>query len=210
MLAAGEARRYGAPKVLERLHGRSLLDHALTALDRGGCAPVVVVLGAHADMVRRAVRLPVTVHNPAWSSGMGSSFRTGLAALPPQADGVVVALADQPLVGAEVVSRLLRVARTGADAAVASYAGRPRNPVFLARRVFAEVVALAQGDRGARDWLRANPDRVVSVPCDGVGDPSDVDTPADLARLAANARSRASERGIDDEMGVDPATSGED
>ncbi len=100
VLAAGQASRFGAPKVLERLHGTTLLEHALGALERGGCAPVLVVLGAHADLVRRTVPLPTTVCNPLWSTGMGSSLRAGLAALPSDVDAVVVALADQPLVGA--------------------------------------------------------------------------------------------------------------
>lgn len=195
VLAAGQASRFGAPKVLERLHGTTLLEHALGALQRGGCAPVLVVLGAHADLVRSTVTLPATVCNPLWSTGMGSSLRAGLAALPSDVDAVVVALADQPLVGAETVARLVSAGRSGALAAVASYAGRPRNPVLFARSVFAEVAASVTGDRGARDWLRSHPDLVVQVPCDDVGDPTDVDTPADLARLVDGRAERAGELG---------------
>ena len=205
VLAAGQASRFGAPKVLERLHGTTLLEHALDALGRGGCAPVLVVLGAHADLVRHTVPLPATVCNPLWSTGMGSSLRAGLAALPSDVDAVVVALADQPLVGAEAVARLVRAGRAGARAAVATYAGRPRNPVLLARPVFAEVAAGATGDRGARDWLRAHPDLVVPVPCDDVGDPTDIDTPADLARLAGSSNDTMSD--IDTELRVDPGRS---
>jgi CTP:molybdopterin cytidylyltransferase MocA len=191
VLAAGAASRYGRPKVLERFGDRTLLEHACHALAGGGCDPVLVVLGAGADEVRRAVPLPSTVVNPDWRTGMASSLRAGLAGLPPHATAVVVALADQPLVGPEVVRRLVAAGRDGARAAVATYAGRPRNPVLLHRSVFAEVAASVHGDEGARGWLRANPDRVVLVPCDGLGDPLDIDTPADLARLdreRANAR----------------------
>lgn len=195
VLAAGQASRFGAPKVLERLHGTTLLEHALGALERGGCAPVLVVLGAHADLVRRTVPLPTTVCNPLWSTGMGSSLRAGLAALPSDVDAVVVALADQPLVGAGTVARLVSAGRAGALAAVASYAGRPRNPVLFARSVFEDVAASVTGDRGARDWLRSHPDLVVPVPCDDVGDPTDVDTPADLARLVDSHAERAGESG---------------
>ncbi|HEY9390202.1 MAG TPA: nucleotidyltransferase family protein [Mycobacteriales bacterium] len=195
VLAAGQASRFGAPKVLERLHGTTLLEHALGALERGGCAPVLVVLGAHADLVRRTVPLPTTVCNPLWSTGMGSSLRAGLAALPSDVDAVVVALAAQPLVGAGTVARLVSAGRAGALAAVASYAGRPRNPVLFARSVFEDVAASVTGDRGARDWLRSHPDLVVPVPCDDVGDPTDVDTPADLARLVDSHAERAGESG---------------
>lgn len=210
VLAAGQASRYGGPKVLEKLGGRTLLEHALDALGDGGCEPVLVVLGAHAEAIRHTVELPTVVWNPQWPSGMGSSLRVGLDALPPELEAVVVALADQPLVGAEVVRRLVLAGQAGADAAVATYAGRPRNPVLLTRPVFAEVAAGARGDRGARDWLRAHPERVVPVPCDDAGDPADVDTPADLARLTVDGPANRTVSGIESEGRVDPALSGED
>jgi CTP:molybdopterin cytidylyltransferase MocA len=72
------------------------------------------------------------------------------------------------------------VAEGGASAAVATYDGQPRNPVLLARSIWPAVSASAVGDIGARAWLRANPDQVVAVDCDGTGDPRDVDVPGDL------------------------------
>ena len=106
------------------------------------------------------------------------------------------AVADDDLaVGAGTVARLVSAGRAGALAAVASYAGRPRNPVLFARSVFEDVAASVTGDRGARDWLRSHPDLVVPVPCDDVGDPTDVDTPADLARLVDSHAERAGESG---------------
>ncbi len=44
LLAAGAGRRYGSPKVLA--HGGAWLQAAVTALAEGGCAQVLVVLGA--------------------------------------------------------------------------------------------------------------------------------------------------------------------
>ncbi len=117
---------------------------------------------------------------------MGASLRSGLAALTSTPhDACVVALVDQPLVGASAVTRLRAAAARGALAAVATYAGAPRNPVLLARPVWADVAATAEGDAGARTWLRDHPELVEQVPCDGTGSPYDVDTPADLAQLPA-------------------------
>jgi CTP:molybdopterin cytidylyltransferase MocA len=112
---------------------------------------------------------------PGWEEGMAASLRAGLAAV--DEDAVVVALVDQPWVGAEAVRRL--VAAHGAEAAVACYDGEPRNPVLLARSVWPELEL--HGDAGARAWLRAHPSRVLQVDCTGTGSPADVDTPADLA-----------------------------
>jgi nicotine blue oxidoreductase len=104
---------------------------------------------------------------------------------------VVVALADQPLVGAEAVARLIAAYRDGATVAVAAYDGQARNPVLLARECWAEVIAMATGDQGARPFLRARPDLVTVVECGDTGRPDDIDTPADLARITAAATERA-------------------
>jgi CTP:molybdopterin cytidylyltransferase MocA len=66
---------------------------------------------------------------------------------------------------------------------VATYGGRPRNPVLIATEHFEGVAAMAVGDTGARAFLRAHPDLVTEVPCDDVAAPDDIDTPADLAAL---------------------------
>ncbi|MBB4915867.1 nucleotidyltransferase family protein [Streptosporangium saharense] len=176
LLAAGGGSRLGEPKALVELDGERLVDRGVRLLREGGCHPVIVVLGAADAQVRGAV----VVHNPDWRTGMGSSLRVGLAALPGDAERVVIALADQPSVRPEAVLRLVEAARGGASVAVATYAGRRRNPVLVAREHFAEAAALAVGDVGARAFLRARPELVVEVPCDDVGDPADIDTPADL------------------------------
>ena len=156
----------------------------------GGCDPVVVVLGAsarevvmHGDLVGAVV-----VVNDQWAAGMGSSLRTGLAAVADLgADAVVVALVDQPHVTARVVRRLVG-APLGAPALVASYDGRPGNPVRLHASIWPEVAELAVGDVGARAWMRAHPDQVQVIACDGLGVDDDVDTPEDLERVGRTER----------------------
>jgi CTP:molybdopterin cytidylyltransferase MocA len=178
LLAAGEGRRLGVPKALVEIGGERLVDRGAGMLREAGCAPVVVVTGAApVDVPGAAV-----VHNPDWRTGMGSSLRVGLSALAPECPAVVIALVDQPNVTAAAVRRLLTAYRSGARVAVATYGGRPRNPVLLAREHFAEVIAQAHGDAGARAFLRAHPD-IVEVPCDDVADPDDIDTPEDLKRF---------------------------
>lgn len=191
LLAAGAGRRFGGPKALARLDGELLVERGARVLREGGCGPLVVVLGASAAEVRAAADLrgAEVVVATDWSEGMGASLRAGLAALAPTpAPAAVVALADQPLVGAEAVRRLHGAWAGGARAAVATYGGCPRNPVLLDRSVWAGVAHTARGDVGARGWLRAHPELVEHVACDGTGSPTDVDTPADLAVLTDYVR----------------------
>jgi nicotine blue oxidoreductase len=216
LLAAGEGSRFGQPKALVELNGQTLAERGVNLLRVGGADPILVVVGA-APVELDGTH---TVYNSQWRTGMGSSLRAALQALAGSAEAgsgsdagvgtgsgtdagaatetgfgrdvgaVVVALADQPLVGAEAVARLIAAYREGATVAVAAYDGQARNPVLLARECWAEVIAMATGDQGARTFLRARPDLVTVVECGDTGRPDDIDTPADLARITAAATKR--------------------
>lgn len=185
LLAAGAGRRMGGPKALVELEGEPLVRRGIRLLAEGGCDPVVVVVGAAAEQVRALCDGAEVVQARDWDTGMGASLRAGLARLVDDltVTGAVVALVDQPLVTAAVLDRLRAAHAAGAVAAVATYDGRPRNPVLLARSTWQGVSAAATGDEGARGWLRAHPDLVRQVDCTDVGAPDDLDTPLDLTRM---------------------------
>jgi len=190
LLAAGQGSRFGRPKALVELDGQTLAERGVTLLRVGGTDPVLIVTGA-AEVELRPEHQARTVYNGEWRTGMGSSLRSALRALTeleagPEIGAVVVALADQPLVGAEAVGRLIAAYRAGADVAVAAYGGKPRNPVLLAREHWPEVIATATGDQGARAFLRARPELVTLVECGDTGRPDDIDTPADLEHIAVS------------------------
>ena len=180
LLAAGQGSRIGQPKALIDVGGVPLAARGVALLHDGGASPVIVVTGA------TAVDLPgvITVHNPDWPTGMGSSLRACVATVPGQCSAAVIALVDQPLVGPESVRRLIAAYQAGASVAVAAYAGLPRNPVLLGREHWPEVMALATGDAGARTFLHARPELVTLVECGDTGRPDDIDTRADLDRVA--------------------------
>ncbi|MET8700199.1 nucleotidyltransferase family protein [Kitasatospora sp. NPDC058032] len=188
VLAAGGGRRLGGrPKALLRYRGRPLVEHAAAVARAGGCREVTVVLGADRARVRSTAHLPGCrlVANPDWESGMGSSLRTGLAALPARSSAALVMLVDTPGVSPAAVARLLAAHRAGAELAAAAYHGRRGHPVLIGARHFAAALAAAHGDAGARALLAAHPDDLVLVECADVAAPDDLDTPADLARWGA-------------------------
>ncbi len=185
LLAAGAGRRMGGPKALISVGGVLLADHALGALAAGGCTPLVAVLGAQAGAVREGADLAETtvVVNDDWPEGIGSSLRTGLAAVrdaAPDVAACVVTLVDNPGVTGDAVRRISSAARPG-RAAVATYAGRRGHPVALGRSLWAAIAREARGDIGARGLLGAHPELVDAVPCDDVASPEDLDSPAALA-----------------------------
>jgi nicotine blue oxidoreductase len=186
VLAAGAGTRFGGPKALLEFDGELLVERAVRLAGEAGCDPVLVVVGAAAEQVRESADLSdvEVVVAADWETGMSASLRAGLGAVAASSAGAaVVLLVDQPLVGIAAIERLRAAWVGGAVAAVATYDGRPRNPVLFDRSTWVEVSAAASGDVGARPWLQANRERVAQVECRDTGSPADIDTPADLDAL---------------------------
>ncbi|WHX17895.1 nucleotidyltransferase family protein [Streptomyces malaysiensis subsp. malaysiensis] len=187
VLAAGGGRRLGGrPKALLTHRGRPLVEHAAHALLAGGCAPVHIVLGAGAKTVRERARLPgcVLVDNPDWAEGMGSSLRAGLDSLAGTGAGAaLVALVDQPGIGAEAVARVVAAYRSPSTLAAAAYDGERGHPVLFGADRWGDITASAVGDRGARAYLRAHQSAITLVDCSDIARTDDIDTPEDLTLL---------------------------
>ncbi|MGW3010736.1 nucleotidyltransferase family protein [Streptomyces sp. NPDC001219] len=187
LLAAGGGRRLGGrPKALLDHRGRPLVEHAARALRDGGCDPVHIVLGAAAASVRERAGLTAygVSENPDWAQGMGSSLRVGLAALADSgADAALVSLVDQPGIGAAAVARVVAAYDGRGALASAAYDGRRGHPVLFGADRWADIAASAEGDRGARDYLRRHADTLTLVECADIAEPYDIDTPEDLHRL---------------------------
>jgi len=190
VLAAGAGSRFGGGKLLAPLGGNTLIETTLLGLRGAPVDETIVVVGNDAEGLvgfcePYGVRL---TENPDWSEGMASSVKRGLASCSPDARAAVVVLADQPLVGAEAIERLVRAFEGGASVAVATYGGRRRNPALFDRTTWPMLEEELAGDEGARRFLKRHPDLVTEVPCDDVADPTDVDTVEDLRRLQARLR----------------------
>jgi CTP:molybdopterin cytidylyltransferase MocA len=182
LLAAGSGSRFGEPKQLAELDGRPLIEHSLAVIEAvPAIDPIVVVLGAEAGRVRAEADLngaEVVVADD-WSEGMAASLRAGVGAHA-DADAVLVMLADQPLITAQVVAAIADQVDQPAPAARATYDGAPGHPVLIKRELFGSVGAL-RGDAGARDLLEAH--GATAVECGRLCRPDDVDTDADLEAI---------------------------
>ncbi|RAX43959.1 nucleotidyltransferase family protein [Arthrobacter sp. AQ5-06] len=189
LLAAGAGTRLGlGPKALLRFQGRTLVEVLADVLLAGGCREVVTVLGVDAESVRAATDLSRhrVIDNPDWASGMGSSFRAGVAAAAP-GDHVLIALVDQPGLAAETVARLLASHQPGRVTA-AAYRGtegklQRGHPLLLDSRLRAQAAETATGDAGARYFLQAHPELIDLVDCSDISGGEDLDTPEQLHLL---------------------------
>lgn len=184
LLAAGGATRFGAPKVLAPYRGKPLVLRAAQLLVPRCPGGVHVVVGASAAGVRTALagQMVTLVDNPDWSLGLSTSLVRGVAALPPDADAVLILLCDQPAITTSDLDALIAAWRVEpALIAAAGFNDRLGPPVIIPRAFWPQLAAL-RGDQGARSLLEWHTEHTtVAMPNAAL----DVDTPEDLARLEA-------------------------
>ena len=188
LLAAGRGERMGhRPKSLLELGGVPLIRRQLIALSGAGVDELVVVLGHYHEQIEPLVQdFPVTiVRNETPEAGQVSSLRLGLAALGARIDAVVVALADQPLIGTQDIQELIGAFKKrpeGTDVVQPSVEGEPGNPVIFTSTVREQILA-GEARIGCRHWQADNPQRVHRWATPNVRYRTDVDTPEDLIAL---------------------------
>jgi CTP:molybdopterin cytidylyltransferase MocA len=186
LLASGASRRFGSNKLLVELGGRAVVrwsaDALVSAVDRA----FVVVPAAHEALWATLAGVVIErVVNHDAAEGLGSSIRAGVAALPADAEAVVITLADQPTIDPMVIGRVVARWREVGDDAVAvttSYTDGRGHPTLFAASQLSALRTFA-GDRGARSLLEALGARVAVVEVEAER-PPDLDHPADLVRLS--------------------------
>ena len=173
VLAAGSGVRMGGPKAELVLDGIRLLDRAVAAAADAGCAPVYAVVRSGTEVIGADAVL-----NPEPERGMRSSLALAVEAAADVA-ALAVVLVDTPGITAPGVRAVVDAWRPG-RIAVARYGTRRGHPIVMAPQLWRAALDLAGPDEGARAFLAARPELVDDV--DVPGDPSDLDTPDDLAR----------------------------
>ncbi|MGN6309061.1 MAG: NTP transferase domain-containing protein [Xanthobacteraceae bacterium] len=193
VLAAGRSTRMGGPnKMLAELGGKPLVRMVTEQALASKASPVIVVTGHQADEVEKALKgLDVTfVRNPDFASGLASSVKTGISAVPVEAAGAMVCLGDMPLIDARLIDKLIGAfsPERGSLIVVPTCDGRRGNPVLWSRRFFGELTGLS-GDIGGRHLVDHHSEAVVEVPVDGDGAFLDIDTPQvlEVVQRAAQA-----------------------
>jgi molybdenum cofactor cytidylyltransferase len=184
ILAAGESSRMGQPKALLPIGGVTFLEHLLlvTTHPRVGCRRVV--LGAHVDEITRRVAIDAQdlVVNQNWESGPLSSLQTAIRTLPDDAEGLLVAPVDHPIISAVLIDALIGAFdESGKLILVPKFAGRRGHPVIFRASLFPELLA-APLEVGARAVVHAHSESIEEVPTLEEGVVLNMNDPAALAR----------------------------
>lgn len=185
ILAAGEARRFGACKQLALFHTKPLLQHVIDAALPLRPARIVVMTGKYHEAIAAAKDEGVVtgaelIYNPDWSSGMSSSIRLGCELLSDDCDQLLVLLADQVLVSTSELETLIAQAVDGSSAC-AGFSGTVGPPAVFSRAWYPDLLTL-NAENGAKKLLTDPAKQVTIIPTKSAG--WDIDSKDDLERLS--------------------------
>ncbi len=178
LLGAGQSKRMGANKLVLPWGKKTVFEQCLENLLHSRASEVIVVLSdrtkGFANRLKGA-RMKV-VMNLNYREGMSTSIRRGIKSLDPAAEGILIALGDQPLLKASTINALIRAfSQRRGGIVVPVFRGRRGHPVLFDRRFEKDLGALRE-DVGGRSILQRYPEDVTEVRTRSEGVIKDIDT----------------------------------
>jgi len=178
LLAAGESKRIGKPKLLLPFGKGTILGQTIDNLLSSKVGEVIVVVGYRAqEMIKAIANRPVkVVVNPFYHQGMSTSIIVGLSLVDDKAQRLMVALADQPIINNKVFNRLVEES-LGADKGITIpiYRGKRGNPIIFSTKYKEELLSL-KGDVGGKQIIKQHLDDILEVAIDSESINIDIDT----------------------------------
>ncbi|HTR45186.1 MAG TPA: nucleotidyltransferase family protein [Thermodesulfovibrionales bacterium] len=173
----------GRSKPLLPLGNRPAIIHCLENLRQAGIDDIVVVVGKEGDEIRGTIgSFPATVvRNGIPGADMSQSVRIGLAKIDPASTGILVCLADQPLVTAKTFISLRHSHAERPDRIIVPlFNGRRGHPPLLPEKIAAEITTVPT----LRDLIERHSGEVWYVEVHDEGVVLDMDTEEDYERMA--------------------------
>jgi molybdenum cofactor cytidylyltransferase len=186
VLAAGESKRMGEPKLLLPYGGRTVIEAVLTNVTASSAAGTLVVLGGHAALLEEKLApFPVLrTFNPGYRDGMLSSVQWGFRSLPANARAALVLLGDQPWVTTATIDRVIGSYAQGTRGLICpAFRGRGGHPLLVDLRYRNEIGRL-DPEVGLRGLLVRHPEDTIRLELEEEGILEDLDLPADKAKLS--------------------------
>ena len=184
ILAAGQSRRMGQPKMLLPWGGTTVLGQVIHIFKAASVEDILVVTGGAREQVEALVGASArTVFNPSFAEGeMLSSIQVGLAELKPRAEAVLIGLGDQPQVQERSVRLVVEeYTNSKASLVVPSFQMRRGHPWLATRRHWDEILHMDPGDT-LRDFLNRHATDICYVEVNDPGILKDLDTPDDYLK----------------------------
>ena len=192
ILAAGQAKRMGQPKMLLPWGDTTVLGQVIETVQRAGVNDILVVTGGAREQVEEIVAGygGRVVHNENFKDGeMLSSLQIGLRVLrgfavsdSSSAEAALIILGDQPQVEERSVRAVAsRFVETRARLVVPSYRMRRGHPWLIARPLWEEILQM-NPHQTPRDFLNRHASEIEYVNVDTPSILSDLDTLEDYLK----------------------------
>jgi molybdenum cofactor cytidylyltransferase len=185
ILAAGESKRMGQPKMLLPWGDTTVLGHVISTFFRAGVEDVTVVVGGARTEVEKIVERSGarSAFNPGYASGeMLSSLQHGIESLSSQARAALIGLGDQPQIQEGTVRLICETfERTKSRLVVPSLQMRRGHPWLVERSLWNDILELDKR-RSPRDFLHRYADEIHYVQVHDLGILADLDTMDDYHR----------------------------
>jgi molybdenum cofactor cytidylyltransferase len=184
ILAAGESRRMGAPKLLLPLGEKTIIETVVDETLRSKADQTLVVLGAEREKIERKIanRPAMVVANPRYQEGMLSSIQAGFKALPRETEAIMICLGDQPFIPSSVMDKLIEAYQnTRRGIILPVYKKKRGHPTLIDIKYRQEVKKLSP-DIGLRALVYDHPQDVLEVEVDTPLILKDIDKPEDYMR----------------------------
>jgi molybdenum cofactor cytidylyltransferase len=178
ILAAGESKRMGLPKMLLTFSGRTMIEKVITNVSESKIDKIIVVLGAYREaLVELISKLPVKYcYNDNYKKGMLSSVQCGFRNLSSVCRAVLVFQGDQPLITSNAINEVIEAyLSSGKGMVIPVYKGRRGHPLLIDIKYRDEIEKL-NPDKGLRSLACMFSDDVLEVDTNESGILTDFDT----------------------------------
>ena len=184
VLAAGRSRRMGQFKPLLPFGDRTVVDHCIANLRRGGVETIVVVVGYRAADVQNHLQASNVAFamNPEPDSEMSDSIACGTSEIPTSAKAILIDPVDHPAVPPSVIRDIIDAWQKGAGLVVPTWDGRGGHPV-LVDSAFREELLKLHPKRGLRGLFESHSGQNTRLPVDSSDVARDMDTWDDYVSL---------------------------
>jgi len=188
ILAAGESKRMGAPKPYMKLEGRTFLEIIASRLENSGASfPGIIVFNEQHHSLIQSLSLPQfdLISNERQELGQLYSLQLAIRMIPHGITGVLLCLADHPLIHEESYRRIVEMhILVPHKVILPTYEDRPGHPTLFPRLFFQEIQDLApEKPEGVKNVLFDHPDAVMDIPLQDPGILMNLDSPEDISQM---------------------------
>jgi len=178
ILAAGESKRMGSPKMLLPFAGITIIEKVVENVLSSNVDKTLLVLGSDAAEIRRIINSYPVMHcyNEDYKNGMLSSVKCGISNLPQGFRAAMIMLGDQPMIGSYVIDAIIKAYNQSGKGLVVPVCGNKRgHPLLTGNKYRKEIVDL-DGPEGLKELLKRHPDDLFETEINDSSILRDIDT----------------------------------